>query len=206
MTSAIIIHISTSVLLIGLPWTGFGPAPCTPAPALYTDWKAKTLWASEPDSGLKVRLDSLRGDIRYDPFDAVIAGDSTARLGERVLWEDDSVIVIVAKHSTLHDVLVLPKREMMFPVDASEALLARMSRAAAAVSDAFLEVAGKRCDPSLRSVIEISPPGRIGVKHLHVHVRPPATLTFPTDDALYRDLRVVLLKRLQGTDATRRGG
>src|SRR5881392_2861098 len=144
--------------------------PCTPIPAIYDEWKAKTPWPQVPDSTLRRNLGPYRGQVTFDPFDAVIRGDSAtrARLNERVLWADDSVIVIVAKPAMPRDALVVPKREMMFPVDAGQAMLERLARVAAATSDAFISTTGKQCDASLASRIWVNPPGAIGVRHLHV--------------------------------------
>lgn len=142
-----------------------GSWSCTSVPSLYANWKALTPWPNESDSAIKDHLKPYRSTVSFDPFDAVINGDSATRATrhERVLWEDDSVIVIVAKRSSPHDVLVIPKREMMFPVDASADLLSRLATVAVAVSGAFIESGGKQCDNSVTSTIEIRSPSGIGV-------------------------------------------
>jgi len=136
---------------------------------------------------IRRNLESYRSRVTFDPFDSVIVGDAAtrARLKERVLWEDDSVIVIVAKPALPRDALVIPKREMMFPVDASEALLARLARVAGATSDAFIQTAGLQCKSAFTSSISISPPGSIGVRHLHVHVQPPDSIVIENEQDFY---------------------
>jgi hypothetical protein len=112
-----------------------GPeADCTPKPALYENWKSTTQWARLPDSTIRRQVERLRSRVMFDPFDSVIVGDSAARarLNERVLWEDDSVIVIFAKPPIPRDALIVPKREMMFPTDASESVLISLATVAAA--------------------------------------------------------------------------
>src|SRR4051794_15413175 len=85
--------------------------PCTPTPALYANWKSTTPWPLAPDSVVQREVNSYRGRVKFDPFDAMIASDSgtRARLGERVLWKNDSVIVIVAKPSTPREALIVSK-------------------------------------------------------------------------------------------------
>jgi len=163
------------------------PERCTPVPALYEEWKAKTGGAQATDSAVRRLAEARRGSITFDPFDAVIGGDRATRkrLGERVLWEDDSVIVIVAKPAFPRDVLAIPKREMMFPFDASEGLLKRLATVAAATSDAFIQSANKHCDASLVSSISISRPTELGVKHLHVHVQPPPSILVQDEQKFY---------------------
>jgi diadenosine tetraphosphate (Ap4A) HIT family hydrolase len=172
--------------------------PCTPIPALYQDWKARTPWSQEADSVVRARVDVFRSRVTFDPFDAVIAADSATRTrkGERVLWEDDSLMVIVAKPAMPRDALVIPKLELMFPGDASEWLIGRLARAAAATSDAFMRTSGKECDSAYASRIFVNPPDAIGVRHLHVHVQPPPTIAIRDEHDFYDRMRRHLAEAL----------
>jgi diadenosine tetraphosphate (Ap4A) HIT family hydrolase len=156
-----------------------------------------------------MQVDGLRGAVTFDPFDAAISADSATRaaMNERVLWEDDSVVVIVAQPPIPRDALVVPRREMMFPTDASESLLKQMALVAAATSDAFVATAGKRCDTALVSNIFVNAPASIGVKHLHVHVQPPAAIEIKNEGDFYSrmslELKAALSRRSSAKDAIR---
>jgi hypothetical protein len=60
-----------------------------------------------------------------------------------------------------------------------------MARVAAARSDAFVQTAGKSCDASLVSSIFVNGPTGIGVKHLHIHVKPPAGIVIRDEEDFY---------------------
>jgi hypothetical protein len=83
------------------------------------------------------------------------------------------------------DALVLAKREMMFPSDASEALLGRMARVAAATSDAFIEATEKPWTSQFVANVFVNRPVVIGVRHLHVHVQPPPEIVIQDEAVFY---------------------
>jgi diadenosine tetraphosphate (Ap4A) HIT family hydrolase len=171
---------------------------CTPTPALYAKWKAATQWPQATDSAVGQLVEQHRDSVTFDPFDAPIAagGAIGMRGTERILWEDDSVIVIVAKPATPRDALVIPKREMMFPTDAGPALLQRLALVAAATSDAFIQAAGMQCHDTLVATISIGRPGGLMVRHLHVHVQPPAAIAFHDEATFYSRMSQHLAQRL----------
>jgi len=187
MIRAVAIASAVLVLPSSAVWTPTNLAPCTSRPALLRDWRDSTPWPTASDSVLREKLAPYRNRVSFDPFDSVIVGDAAtrARLNEGVLWEDDSVIVIVAKPPLPRDALVVPKREMMFPVDASPWLMDKLSRVAAATSDAFIATAGRACSRALVSKISINPPDIIRVRHLHVHVQPPDSIAITGENEFY---------------------
>jgi diadenosine tetraphosphate (Ap4A) HIT family hydrolase len=63
--------------------------------------------------------------------------------GERVLWEDERVFVLVDYPKSNPRALVIPKSKAMFPTDVTSKLLDHLAMVAAATSDAFAAAVGK---------------------------------------------------------------
>lgn len=124
---------------------------------------------------LRTMISSLR-----DPFSPIAKMSQVERIaaGERVLWEDDAIMVLVDRFSSMLKPLVIPKSKIMFPIDAPPELMQRLAVVAAATSDAMICAADKDCDPKSSSRIYINPPNVIGVRQLHVHVQ----LLIPAQD------------------------
>ncbi|MBI1947618.1 MAG: HIT domain-containing protein [Deltaproteobacteria bacterium] len=104
---------------------------------------------------------------KRDPFTPIAMNDPVARAKERVLWENPRVMVLVDLFAPCPKALVVPKKQMMFPVEADAATLAELARIAAHVSDALSDVT--HAPPS---GIWINPPQHLMVRQLHVHVLP----------------------------------
>ncbi len=105
---------------------------------------------------------------KFDPFMPVALGDPAARAKELVLWEDSDVMVLADGFSNVPKALVIPKTPIMFPVDADPAILQKVARIAAQVSQAFQKVTGAGPSESW-----VNPPQHLSVRQLHMHVRPP---------------------------------
>ncbi len=154
---------------------------CTPVPDLLADYKAANLWPNAKDEDVKKFVDKYRTNVKRkpDPFSKLWPMTEAQRnqIGERVLWENDTIGVLVdifyLRNNKKPKPLVIPKEEMNFITDASPELRARLAIVAAAASDAIMVASGKQCDPSAISRIEIHKPNHLGVKQLHVHVIPP---------------------------------
>ncbi|MCC7073175.1 MAG: HIT domain-containing protein [Deltaproteobacteria bacterium] len=104
---------------------------------------------------------------KRDPFTPIAMNDPAARAKERVLWENPRVMVLVDLFAPCPKALVVPKKQMMFPVEADAATLTELARVAAHVSDALSDVTGAQ-----PSGIWINPPQHLMVRQLHVHVLP----------------------------------
>ncbi len=104
---------------------------------------------------------------KRDPFTPVAQGDPAARARETVLWENPHVMVLADRFARSPKALVVPKKPMSFPTDASPAALKELARVAAAVSDAF-----GQATKSGPAEIWINPPQHLSVRQLHVHVQP----------------------------------
>jgi diadenosine tetraphosphate (Ap4A) HIT family hydrolase len=149
---------------------------CTKIPDLYGNWKRLTPWTDMSDDSLRfsVAPERLRISGMPDPLTPLATMDSAQRAfnKERVLWEDNRVMVIVAKGETPLHLLVVPKNTFMFIIDVPQSERDRLALVAAATSDAMMQVAGKKCDGTPPSAIYIHPPALLGVRQLHVHVVP----------------------------------
>lgn len=104
---------------------------------------------------------------KRDPFTPIAMNDPAARAKERVLWENPRVMVLVDLFAPCPKALVVPKKQMMFPVEADAATLTELARVAAHVSDALSDVTG-----APPAGIWINPPQHLMVRQLHVHVLP----------------------------------
>lgn len=131
-----------------------------------------------------------------DPFLPIVAEDPAARAKEIMLWESPSLMVLVDRFMPTPQVLVVPKRPMSFPTQASPAELAEMAKVAKAVSDAFSQVSGT---PPAETWI--NPPQHLSVTRLHVHVAPELDKT-SASPKLWSDvtqiLQTVLSRRARG--------
>lgn len=104
---------------------------------------------------------------KRDPFTPIAMNDPAARAKERVLWENPRVMVLVDLFAPCPKALVVPKKQMMFPVEADAATLSELARVAAHVSDALSDVTG-----APPAGIWINAPQHLMVRQLHVHVLP----------------------------------
>lgn len=140
----------------------------TTPPALLDDWKtASQTLGGEADLKAKVEAQRERVSRMKDPFLPIARNDPAARAKETVLFEDDANMVIVDAFSFGPKALVVPKDEMLFPIDATTPQLERLAEISAAVSDAF--IANGAQGPAK---IWINPPSALTVRQLHVHVQP----------------------------------
>lgn len=132
------------------------------APAILKDQSSKDQAVADSLTDGRSRLPKLK-----DPFTPVAQNNAQARAKETILWESQTVLVLVDAFAPHPKALVVPKRQMAFPVDATKAELDEMARVAKGVSDAFNRTA--RCGDS---EIWINPPQDITVRQLHIHVSP----------------------------------
>ncbi len=102
-----------------------------------------------------------------DPFTPLALGDPQARAKDRVLWENNFLMVIVDSFAPSPKALVIPKKQAMFPKDLAPGDMEALAKTAAKVSDAFGKVAG-----SGPADIWVNPPQRLTIKQLHTHVLP----------------------------------
>ena len=118
---------------------------------------------------------------KRDPFTPIALHDPAARAKERVLWENPRVMVLVDLFAPCPKLLVVPKKQMMFPIEADAATLAELARVAAHVSDALSDVTG-----APPAGIWINPPQHLMVRQLHVHVLPQVNDYVDTGEPLLR--------------------
>ena len=102
-----------------------------------------------------------------DPFTPLALNDPQARAKDRVLWENQQVMVIVDSFAPSPKALVIPKKQAMFPQDLAPGDMDMLANIAAKVSDAFGVVAD-----SGPADIWVNPPQRLTIKQLHTHVLP----------------------------------
>lgn len=153
-----------------------GKQQCTQLPTLYADWKEATLGTAASGEEIRAHVEGERESVAQlpDPFGPLLKMDEEelARKGERILWRDAQVAVFVDRFSPSPKLLVVPTKFVMFLTDASEQVVERLARVAAASSDALLRASDRACDTDDPSRIYVNPPRRLGVKRLHVHVQP----------------------------------
>ncbi len=118
---------------------------------------------------------------KRDPFTPIAMNDPAARAKESVLWESSRVMVLVDLFAPCPKALVVPKKQLMFPVEADAATLTELARVAAHVSDALSDVTG-----APPSGIWINPPQHLMVRQLHVHVLPQVNDYVDTGEPLVR--------------------
>jgi len=118
---------------------------------------------------------------KRDPFTPIAQHDPVARAKEKVLWENPRLMVIVDLFAPCPKALVVPKKQVTFPVEADQALLKELAQVAAHVSDAFSATTG-----APPSGIWINPPQHLMVRQLHVHVLPQANDFSDTGEPLMR--------------------
>jgi diadenosine tetraphosphate (Ap4A) HIT family hydrolase len=140
------------------------------APAILKDPRSKDQAVTDSLADGRARLPKLK-----DPFTPVALNVPQARAKETILWESPTVMVLVDTFAPHPKALVIPKRQMAFPVDATRAELEELARVAKGVSNAFNRAA--RCGDS---EIWINPPQDITIRQLHVHVNPPLPKGKPT--------------------------
>lgn len=136
--------------------------------ALLQEWIAATArGGSLEDARAVCEAARARVERLRDPFLPVARGDSAARAKETVLWEDGRTMVLVDAYGSPPKALVVPKSEMLFPVDGEPAVVDELARVASAVSDAFVAALGGG-GPAR---VWINPPSALSVRQLHVHVQ-----------------------------------
>src|SRR6185503_4968279 len=114
----------------------------TTTPDLVGDWRRATVGSAGTDKDLQMAIVKERASVEAlpDPFTplANAAPSERAARGERVLWEDTTVFVLVAKPDTPIKALVIPKAPTTFITDAPEETRNKLAQVAAATADAFL--------------------------------------------------------------------
>ena len=167
---------------------------CTPQPQVKSKWIEQVKIAMQRD-GTPVTAAEFDKYVAHrrkrnatvpNPFILIANMSAAERLqkGERVLWEDAAVMVLV---DTFQDpgpkALVIPKAAgIWFPSDAPEATMRKLESVSAAVSDAFMSASGRGCDPSATADIYVHDPDSLGVQQLHLHVLPRWRLS-PSENA-----------------------
>lgn len=127
--------------------------------------------AGKPDR--KKLVDQALADARRelpkmkDPFTPVARGDVKARAKERVLYENQSLVVLVDRFAQTPHILVVPKQRASLPTEIKPAVLDQMGKVAEAVSEAFTALT--RSAPSQAWV---NPPQRLTISQVHMHVEP----------------------------------
>jgi diadenosine tetraphosphate (Ap4A) HIT family hydrolase len=99
------------------------------------------------------------------------------------------VMVVVDRFSQAPKLLVIPKRELMFPLDTPRSLIDRLAQVSAGASDALIVAAGRKCSSKTYADIWINPPRALSVKQLHVHVRPRTPIVGNADTIYARTER-----------------
>jgi diadenosine tetraphosphate (Ap4A) HIT family hydrolase len=159
--------------------------PCTAVPDLVSDWKRSSFGEDTSDAAVRARVDGARAetDSLPDPFTPIALMNPQRRkaLGEWVLWEDSTAMVLVDKshwHFGVPAVLVIPKAPIMFLTDSSSDFGRRLGFLAASASDAIALTVGRSCSDPLASQIFVNPPRVASIRQLHVHVvvTPPQPL------------------------------
>ena len=174
---------------------------CMPIPNLYEDWKKSAFSQETSEEKMNESIENQRARARnlQDPFTPIAAmtEEERKRKGEKVLWEDDRVMVLVDQFFSTPKPLIIPKEKMMFPTDAQPKLLTHLAMVAATTADALMLAAGRPCRETNFSRIYINPPMIIGVKQLHVHVQPITPLQdFKKADEFYSLMSKYLGERL----------
>lgn len=122
-----------------------------------------------------------RGARQRDPFAPLVQGAPASRAEERVLFESPTTLVVVDRFAQAPKALVIPKRFMTFPTEATGEELRELARVSGAVSRAFSRLSGAEAE------VWINPPQHLTVKRLHVHVAPPRADLLETE-ALWAEL------------------
>jgi diadenosine tetraphosphate (Ap4A) HIT family hydrolase len=172
-----------------MPITGLrGTAPATSAtpasaPGLLAYWIDRTARLAvgkrdfaqmSPAERLRVVKQEIAKErpavaANRDPFTPLAARDPAARARETVLWENDKVMVVVAKRdASKTKALVVPRVQRNFITDATPAEIAEMERVIAALSAAYQSVAG-----TSPADVMLSTPDNMELARMHVHVDPP---------------------------------
>ncbi len=149
---------------------------CTPIPSLYEDWKKAIVGKDGTDEQARTYAESQRAHVSElpDPFTKVGRMSPAERTAadERVLWEDETIFVLVDKYRATPSLLVIPKEPVIFPIDAPSDLIKRLGQVAAVTGDAMIFAVGKTCQAVAKAAMYINPPGAVSVRQMHVHVEP----------------------------------
>ena len=174
---------------------------------LYKNWRKAALSDDATDEQVREYAEKERQRVSTlrDPFTPIANMNEAERAaaGERVLWEDDTIMVLVDR---FHDVkpLVIPKKQMMFPIDAPPGFMDRLAVVAAATSDALIWGAGGECETASSSRIYVNPPKVIGIRQLHAHVQPSHSIRDSVQDGFYTRVSEYLADALEWTHAIQR--
>lgn len=119
--------------------------------------------------------------------------------GERVLWENKKIMVLVDTYSKAPKVLVVAKVKGVWLIkDAEEQLRQDMASIAAAASDAMMEEDERSCMPENIAEIEIHKLHRLGMQQLHIHGDPKWTLNpGESDIPFYEGVKKRLFHKLK---------
>jgi diadenosine tetraphosphate (Ap4A) HIT family hydrolase len=164
---------------------------CTPLPNIYGAWKQATSPSDTSESAVRKCVNGERARVSGlpDPFTPIASMDSAHRVakGEQVLWEDATVMVLVAIPPSPGHVLVIPKTPVMFLSDAPERVRHHLALVAAATSDAMMLAAGSTCAGWLPPRISVSPPSGLIARQLHVHVVPTEPISSNDLEHIYTE-------------------
>jgi hypothetical protein len=159
----------------------------TPIPPLLDKWREATAGVNGTLQDARRIAEAARPTLtKNDPFTPLMSLTCTERQskGERVVWEDGTVMALVDTRNRGSKLLVVPKTpNTNFPIDLKDPQLAFVSRVAAATCDALVVAAGKQASTGSPSCdIRISPPNGLGVRQIHVHVEANVGVSAPVDD------------------------
>lgn len=114
-----------------------------------------------------MRRERARLAPKPDPFAPLVRGDPKARAKEILLHETPEAMVVADLFARSPKVLVVPKRAVMFPSEASQGLLDHLASLARAASAAF-----QKAGAPAPAEVWVNPPNRLSLPRLHVHVQP----------------------------------
>lgn len=175
----------------------------TPVPHLLDEWKIATAGPNATvDDAVKI-AETYRPKLpNRDPFTPLAGMTCAERLskGERVVWEDATLMALIDTANQSSKLLVVPKASTNFPVDIPERQIKYVARIAAATCDALLVAAGRQPDASDSSCkAYINPPTGLSIRQMHVHVEAHTGVSSPVDDTFLQRTAAHLRSLVGGT-------
>jgi diadenosine tetraphosphate (Ap4A) HIT family hydrolase len=168
------------------------PGLCTQIPDLYSRWKRSVVGADASDAVLAAAVAAAkrRVDSLPEVFPRFVTEDSAklTAAGERRLWLDDSLFVLVDRLSLSPELLVIPRANVSFLTQVSPGLRQRMAVVAAAAYDALQAAANRPCARAAPTSVWIGAPRGLTVRQLHVHVTPERPIVVSDLAAFYADV------------------
>lgn len=134
-------------------------------PTLYQDW-VKAFGGSVREAQTRADAARTRVAALRDPFMPLARGDQKARAKEKVLFEDEQIMVLSDLFARSAKLLVVPKSETLFLCDMNDKARAHLEKISGAAQHAFkiLHNANARA--------WVNPPSALSVRQLHVHIQP----------------------------------